>query len=79
MVTNGEIKIDIDTDIPVPDKSSGTTKYPFNKMKPGNSILVPPEMQERVASAARAYAMKHNLKFTTRKQPDGSRRIWRTE
>jgi len=64
----------IDSNVPMP------TRYPFDKMKVGDSFLVPSDVtRQAVAVAATRYGRKHNMKFSTRQLKDGGFRCWRTE
>ena len=64
----------IDSNVPLP------MKYPFDKMKVGDSFLVPSDVtRQAVAVAASRYGKAHNMKFSTRQLKDGSFRCWRIE
>lgn len=62
-----------------------TTKYGFEKMKPGTYIDIPsndPAAQRNASggcpasSAAASYAKRHDKKFVTRRLPTGTFRIY---
>jgi hypothetical protein len=50
--------------------------YPFNIMEIGDSFLIPPSSSKRSQNALSA-AKAAGMKATSRKQPDGSVRVWR--
>lgn len=66
---------EIEKGIKVPTKAH--SKYPFDKMKVGDSFLVPAEQQNHARVTAYAYAKRNNIKIVVRKV-DGGFRIWRT-
>ena len=75
----GEI-MEIEKGIPIPyiARVDGM-KYPFEKMKVGDSFLVPPETKyETVRYSFYRFIHRKNLnwKFTVRKTPEGHR-CWR--
>jgi hypothetical protein len=54
--------------------------WPFAKMEVGDSFVVPDYAKRAsVYIAAKRFGDKHGMKFATRKTPEGSYRIWRTE
>lgn len=61
----------VEKNIPLP------AKFPFAQMQPGDSFLIEGTKRHTVAVAAIRYGKKHNMKFSTRKQADGSFRCWR--
>lgn len=71
---------ELDSGIPVP-KVVAQARYPFGKMKPGDSFVIKEEDRVRVSVAASQYARRSPLKikFATRKMEDGTVRIWRTK
>ena len=73
----------IEKNIPVPDDYC--TKYPFEKLSPGQSILIEPESDEeslliynRIKSAANIYGKRHNQTLKTRSYKTGIR-VWRVK
>lgn len=77
MKETGQIKIE--KGVPMPETGS-RYNYPFNEMKVGDSIVVPGDQSYSCISAICYYSKRHpGTKFSTRKQLDGTRRIWRTE
>lgn len=78
MAKNSEFKIE--KDVPVALSVMGRpSRYPFTDMEPGDSILVPAEHEKQAGWSAAKYAAYHGKTFASRKQSDGSRRIWRLE
>jgi hypothetical protein len=62
----------IEKNVPLP------VTYPFAKMDVGDSFAVPPDVHRTTVSiAALRYGRKHDMKFSTRKTPDGTIRCWR--
>ena len=53
-------------------------KYPWLKMKIGDSFLVVGKLQKSMGTQATMTGKRHNRKFTTRKV-DGGVRVWRVE
>jgi len=54
--------------------------WPFSKMEVGDSFVVPAYAKRTsVYIAAKRFGDRHGMKFATRKTPEGSYRIWRTE
>jgi hypothetical protein len=67
-------QIPIDKGVPLP------LKFPFDKMEVGDSFAIPQDVKRpTIAVYARRYGDKHNMKFVTRKMPDGTIRCWRTQ
>jgi hypothetical protein len=65
--------IKIESGIPMP------AKFPFAKMKIGDSFLIPVGVNKSTVSVyANRHAKKTGTKFTVRKTPDGYR-CWRIE
>jgi len=63
----------IESGIPLPER------YPFAKMKVGDSFLIPESVSRHAAAvAALRYGAANGKKFTTRKTPEGYR-CWRVE
>jgi hypothetical protein len=72
---NGFIKID--KKVPIPPIQAKIHKYPFDKLKPGDSFLFPKGTPRNRASANVHYArMRYNLNFTMRETLQGFR-VWR--
>lgn len=73
-------KIESGVAIP-PTRSAMATKYPFNRMKKGDSIRVPIALARRADHAARRFGKlckPREWKFTIRKIEQGAAvRIWR--
>ena len=65
-----EFKIEAGVPLPLYEN----TKYPFGKLKIGQSFLA---HEKTVRAAAYKYGRYNNLKFKTRAEGDGIR-IWRT-
>ena len=64
----------IDKKIPIP------TKFPFAKMKTGDSFAVPPDVKRpAVTVAAMRFGRKNGMKFTVRQVADKTFRCWRIE
>ena len=64
----------IDKQFPIP------IKYPFAKMKIGDSFAVPPDVKRpAVTVAAMRYGRKHGMRFTVRQVADKTFRCWRIE
>lgn len=55
---------------------NGLVKYPFAKMKVGDSFWYSANEKRNVASAASVYGKKHDMGFSTRTNKKGGR-IWR--
>ena len=53
------------------------TRYPFPEMEVGDSFECPASEAKRARAAAIGYGARHNMKFSARKQADGSYRLWR--
>lgn len=77
--------IKIEKGIPLQNKNTPRTKYPFPDMKVGDSFLVEAPGNVRtsaVATTAKGWGNRHGVKFACRKVTEGKRqgiRIWRTE
>lgn len=64
----------VESNIPLP------AIYPFAKMKVGDSFAIPADIKRTAVSvSAKRFGVKHNMRFTIRKMPDGSYRCWRLE
>lgn len=72
--------IKIERGVPVPDnagkRGGAGSKYPFSKMKAGDSFTVPVEDREPYKAAAYKYGTYHGQKFCCRTEGNVSR-IWR--
>jgi hypothetical protein len=69
----------IDKDVPMPH-CKYRPKYPYAKMKVGDSFTVAGEEHGKIYGSAAWWSMKNScgkIKFTTQKQPDGSITVWR--
>lgn len=65
-------------DIPIVGKQEFTsTKYPFGQMKVGQSFALSLQERERAASPASWFGKRNKMKFSFRKQGDGSYRCGR--
>lgn len=72
---------EVDRAIPLPTKEMSNYKYPFNKMKVGESFHVDCDgpsgkTARRVRSAAANYGKRNGCKFITRAE-EGGIRVWR--
>lgn len=66
----------IEDGIPLPRVRAEYTKYPFGKLRVGQSFVS--NELKRARSAAHSYSKQHGVKFVTRVLDDGkSIRIWR--
>ena len=64
----------VQKNIPIP------SKFPFPEIQVGDSFEIPSGVnRSTVAISASRYGKKNGMKFITRKMPDGSIRVWRTE
>jgi hypothetical protein len=61
----------IEKDVPIPD-SHQNTRWPFGKMKVGDSFEVPDAVMGKVAVAMSYYGKRHGMKFSKR-----GKRVWR--
>lgn len=64
----------IENGIPITSWGS-RTKYPFADMEVGDSFATD---EKRVRAAVHTWSLKHGREFVTRKQTDGTIRVWRT-
>jgi hypothetical protein len=67
-------KYPISSNIPIPPR--GSEKYPWRKMKIGDSFPIKPEEYAKVCYAAAMAAKRHGYKFRISK---GQLRVWRME
>jgi hypothetical protein len=71
----------IEQNVPIPTAKGGAKRYPFSKLKVGDSVLYPyanSEDAQRALKAAYRVASYHNWHIVSRKLPEGVR-IWRVE
>lgn len=70
----------IEKGVPVPPRNLGRPpkhEFPFYSMKPGDSFLCEKAEASRCQKQASNIHQRHpGSKFTTRKLPDGSMRVW---
>ena len=69
----------IEKNIPVPSSRGRVAIYPFREMEVGDSFAVP-GMKQPVLSNLACQAAKRigdGRRYSTRRQPDGSIRVWR--
>ena len=76
--TRSRPDMDVDEEVPIPDRQ----KYPFAKMKVGDSFLLTysPDrkaMAMRVRGAASQISRRYTMRFAIRIVPNGVR-VWRT-
>lgn len=62
----------IEKGLPI-EKWNRESKYPFREMEVGDSFVAP----ESLRFKASQYGKNLGMKFSTRKLPDGTVRIWR--
>lgn len=67
----------IERGIPMPNNSKGARKFPFAEMEVGDSFAAPSDKITSARQSAVAFGKYHGIKFSCRKQEDGSIRIWR--
>lgn len=67
--------VTVDKGIPIPQPRR---KYPWKKMKVGDSFFVPNDCTANVAGGAGWAGLKYNMRFVCRKM-DGGVRVWRVE
>lgn len=70
-------KVDVD----VPLAAGARMQWPFQHMKPGESfaIAADPDLIQKCRMAAGSYRSRYEgMRFSVRKQADGSARCWRT-
>jgi hypothetical protein len=65
----------VESGVPIPAKS---IKYPFAKMKPGDSFTAPMSLDASLRSAASQYGKRNAMTFITR-IVGGRVRVWRTK
>ena len=72
--------MEIEKDIPLPDLTKRSAKYPFGELAIGESFFVEGAKRGSLATSAWAFGKKRGIKFVTRKvEKDGVSgvRIWR--
>ncbi len=70
--------IEIEKGVPVPTQPINNV-YSFGAMEIGDSFILDQAQTDRVRPAASVYKRRHpGWDYTSRTQPDGSVRIWRT-
>lgn len=81
---NGGMNVDavspyiISADIKIPPPVAGRTKYPFAKMKVGDSFAVGSDELNRVRAASSAAGVRRTMKFAVRVDPiSKTHRCWR--
>lgn len=71
----------IEKGVPIPEQSSGPTKYNFEAMQVGDSFIADKHEKKghspKAYNAAIAWGKNNGASFTGRKMPDGSFRVWR--
>ena len=78
------MKIKIETGVPIPDKTTRKSKYPFRDMEVGNSFFVNEKedvnkMQQKISAAASMFCKKNPAyKFKTQAF-DAGVRLWRIQ
>lgn len=72
-----DIKIDKKVPMPIMKGNSSQRKYPFGKMKVGDSFYIEIE-RNKIASAASYYGIRNGVKFSLRLEGNGFR-VWRVE
>lgn len=65
--------IEIDKNVPIPEKRERKGKYPFPKMEVGDSFFT---KSDGVKAALSRYSKAHGVDLISRKEGDGFR-IWR--
>jgi hypothetical protein len=73
--------IELEQSVPIPRTQIGTPKYPFAKMKPGDSFLAPGDRKAciNVRNAAVNFGKRHGMRFATRIVRGTGVRVWRVE
>ena len=76
----------VDKNVPLERKKKVHTRFPFDKMKVGDSFYIPKKDQLQSAAVASVYAAanSYNKTFSTRikistRKDDGGLRVWRIE
>jgi hypothetical protein len=71
---------EIEKGVPVPEKGRPyKVKYPIAKMEIGDSFVIEADDAKTNSRKSYLYALsaRAGIRVTTRKQPDGSLRVWR--
>ena len=76
---NNPEAIKVEEGIPLPEAASRTPKYPWAKMRVGDSFFIACKRAETGVprSAASVWGKRHNMKFSIH-HVDGGVRVWRT-
>ena len=70
-------ELEIEDGIEIPPRRT-KADYGFDRLAVGQSLLIPVSDAYLVFSAASYWKIRHpGWDYTTRPQPDGSRRLWR--
>lgn len=75
-LTQTEIGIVVEKNVPIPKQKSGVVRYGFGLLKVGDSILFANEFRGVLATAASYYAKRNNIRLALRKV-EGGIRVWR--
>lgn len=71
----------IEGDVPIPTLTLGhksPEREALDKLQPGDSVVFPPDKVKTARTAAEnKHAKDKEWNFVSRKQPDGTTRIWR--
>ena len=68
--------VQIDKGVPIPESRKGAGKYPWRACEVGDSFVFS-GTQSQAGRSAWTAGTTLGRRFATRKQPDGSVRIWR--
>lgn len=74
------MQIEVESGIPAPTKPESIGRYPFDKLKVGNSFVVALDGRKSwgfIYAAINSAQRKHSIKLTTRLIDEENRRIWR--
>lgn len=74
LTTNQKNMLKIESNIPIPGKQRTEISETISAMNVGDSVVVPSASASR---AFRANAAYNGIKLASRKQPDGTFRVWR--
>ena len=73
------VKYQIEDGVPLPNpEQKGPSKYPFRRMKIGQSFFAKLADYAKLRCAAYYYKQKHGMRFSVRLQDKGVR-VWRTK
>lgn len=70
----------IEKGVPIPEKGNKDSKYPFNEMEVGDSVIVAEysiENMRKINSILYYYTSKNKGKKFTQRQEDKNIRVWR--